>query len=414
MADAKSNGEVMTAKKMLETHTKGYSGPGTTFPLRHFINVNRPIFYRGMYVPQMLSDPRVSFGVKLIKGPILSKAKFIVETQNEEVHDFLVRQIVRFWIKGAPISLDSIIYGFSGSEIIYKFNQEKQIIDFHKLKAIHASDVKPYVHIEKDELVAMEVSKIKHRAGAEGKTKVYVKKPKFFWSVHDRTYNRLYGRSRLEGAFVPWYEIWMQRGYRSIRQMWFYKNAYRSCLLRVPKGSTKDENGNEVANMKLAAEMADRFVTGSSLILPKEPDGQNDWEFEPAVGIPVPDGLLEYGEILGDEIWEGLGIPPEVVSADGTGAFAGRRIPQQAFYSVLQEIINEHIIDADEQIFQPLVNLNFGPVDYEINTISLLDTLQEEEMGLITGKSGDEDQKIEDRNSNPHNKNEETIKSNQE
>ena len=143
----------------------------------------------------------------------------------------------------------------------------------------------------------------------------------------------------------------------------------------------------------------------------------NEWEVETAVGIPVPDGLIEYGEILGDEIWEGLGIPPEVVSADGTGAFAGRRIPQQAFYSVLQEIINEHIIDADEQIFRNLVHMNFGPVDYEINTISLLDTLQEEEMGLITCKSVDEEEggdgKIEDRTSNSHNKNEETIKSNQ-
>jgi len=284
-------------------------------------------------------------------------------------------------------------------------------MDFYGLKHIHASDARPYISKENDKIVAMEVRKIKHRT--QGKSKVYVLSPKFFWSVHERTYNRLYGRSRLEGAFIPWHETWMQRGYRSIRQMWFYKNAFTSCILRVPKGSTKDSEGNEVPNMQLASEMADRFVTGSSLILPKEPEGQNDWEFEAARGVPVPDGLLEYGEILGDEIWEGLGIPPEVVSADGTGAFAGRRIPQQAFYSVLQEIINEHIIDADEQIFRNLVHLNFGPVDYEINPISLLDTLLQEELGLITGKVGGEDNKIEDRSSNQHNKNEETISSNQ-
>jgi len=219
--------------------------------------------------------------------------------------------------------------------------------------------------------------------------------------------------------------------------MWFYKNAFAGCVVRFPQGSTKDKSGAQVPNMLLAEEMADRYMTGSSAILPKEPDGANDWELEPGKGISVPDGLLEYGEILGDQIWEGLGIPPEVVSADGTGSFAGRRVPQQAFYSVLQEIIDEHIIDADEQIFRPLVELNFGPVDYEINTISLLDTLQREEMGLVTGKIddgtgieeeetnenddeeeevkilSDDDQKIEDRKSNPHNRQEEQIKKNQ-
>ena len=348
----------------------------------------------------MLKDPRVSFGVKLIKGPILSKARFQVESEDQEVHDYLVRQITRFWKYGAPVSLESLIYGFSGSEVIYKFDPKTNMYGFYNLKYLYPFDVKPLISKKTDDITHMSVSKIK------GKGKVYVPKPKFFWTVHNRSVDRWFGQPRLEQAFIPWFEQWMPRGYRQIRQMWFYKNAFTSCVVKFPQGATKNEQGTEVPNVYLAQEMADRHVTGSAVCLPSSPEGDNQWDLEPGKGSPVPDGLLEYGEILGDAIWEGLGIPPEVVSADGTGAFAGRRVPQQAFYSVLQEIIDEHIMDANEQIFKPLCLLNFGHADYEINTISLLDTLQAEEMGMVTGK-------IEDRDTE-HNRAEQAISSNQE
>ena len=420
MAGIKSN-KKLKAKDLLDTFTVGYHGPSTSHGFRHFVNTNRPVFHRAIYIPQMLRDPRVSFGIKLIKGPILSKARFKINTDNEEVRKYLIQQVTRYWVKGAPIALDNIIYGYSGSEIIFKFDNNENLYGFFGLKHLAAADIKPIVSKTDDSISHMLVKRIKNRG------KIYVPRPKFLWTIHERTHNRLFGKSRLEGAFIPWFEQWMPRGYRSIRQMWFYKNAFTSCAIRYPQGSTKDKEGAQVPNVILAEEIADRSVTGSTVILPKSPDGDNDWEYEPGKGIPVPDGLLEYGEVLGDEIWEGLGIPPEVVSADGTGAFAGRRVPQQAFYSVLQEIIDEHIIDVDEQIFRPLVHLNYGPIDYEIETISLLQTLQEEEMGLITGKVPGQEQdedipdeqmgtpnsgKIEMRSTNENNRREQGIKKN--
>jgi len=412
MAKTESNSK---PKKLLKELTVGYRGPAASTHIRQFVNINRPRFYRTLYVPQMLKDPRVSFGVKLIRGPILSKARFVVDTDNEEVRKYLIRQIVRFWTKGAPISLRCIEDGYSGSEIIYRFNNAHGIFDFYRLKHLHSTNLRPYIDRKTDTITHMRVKNIKKKGV------VFVPRPKFFWAVHDQGHDRWFGRSRLEKAFIPWWENWMPRGYRATRQMWFYKNAYAGCVVRFPQGATENDQGIKVPNQLLAQEMADRYQTGSSVVLPKSPDGDNDWELEPGKGIAVPDGLLEYGEIIGDEIWEGLGVPPEVVASDESGSFAGRRVPQQAFYSLLQEIINEHIIDADEQIFRPLVNLNFGPVDYEINTISLLDTLQEEEMGLITGKLGGEEEgegepndgKIEDRKRNSENRREEQISKNQ-
>lgn len=73
--------------RMLKNITKGYQGPNARFPFRNMININAPLFHRSLHIPQMLKDPRVSFGIKLIKGPILSKAGFVVETEDQELHD---------------------------------------------------------------------------------------------------------------------------------------------------------------------------------------------------------------------------------------------------------------------------------------------------------------------------------------
>lgn len=72
-----------------------------------------------------------------------------------------------------------------------------------------------------------------------------------------------------------------------------------------------------------------------------------------------------------------MGIPPEIARAEGTGAYAGRFVPQQAFYSTLQSMLQWLIGDADEQIFRRLVIHNFGDDEYEIIPFPLIDSLEE-------------------------------------
>jgi len=330
----------------------------------------------------MLQDPRIGFGIELLKGPILSKAKFIIKTKDKRVKEYIIRQITRFWRNGAKTSLNSIIYGFSGSEVIYKYNHNTGYIEYKKLKHLRSLDTRPVTR--DDEMIAMQVGSIKSDSG---KGFVYLPKQKYLWAVHDETFNRWYGRSRLLRAFIPWHEQWMPEGYRDIRQLWFYKNAYQGVTIKFPSGSTPDENGTMIPNALIAQEMADKSATGSSLLLPKSPDDSQSWEAEQAKGVAIPDGLLDYGDKLGSEIWEALGIPPEVIESDGTGAFNGRKVPQQAFFSILQEMISEQITAFNECVLEGLVALNFGSsVEYEIEPVSLLDIMQQEEMGAITGQ----------------------------
>jgi hypothetical protein len=182
---------------------------------------------------------------------------------------------------------------------------------------------------------------------------------------------------------MAWNEIWCDHGYRDQRRLWFYKNAYAGIRVGYPAGSAPPEAADGTTPKPyriIAQEIIDKSVSGTGIAYPMG----GEWEFEDARPIAIPEGLLEYGDQLRDEIWEGMGIPPEVARAEGTGAFAGRRIPQQAFYSVLQEIVQDLITDLDEQILQPLVRMNFGMhEDYEIECFGLLRTTPEEEQGGV-------------------------------
>jgi hypothetical protein len=343
----------------------------------HFFHPNRPLFTL-WHVDAMLTDPRVRFGLDLLRGPIITNAHFIVHTKNIALKTFLASQINRFWRTSIQTALRCMDYGFLGCEVLYR--SVDNFLQFDRLKFLHPHNTR--VVTVKGEFVGMDVA----RVGTVDST-VYVGRPKAFWTVHARDSHAWYGRSRLRGAFLAWNEIWSDHGYRDQRRVWFYKNAYAGPKVGYPPGSTPSEEAGEppLDHRNVAQEIVDKMVTGTGITYPVIAAGpQGGWIIEDAKPISIPEGLMEYGDSLADEIWEGMGIPPEVARAEGTGAFAGRRVPQQAFYSVLQEIMQDIITDFDEQILKPLTFLNFGASQsYEIECFGLMRSEDQDEQGGI-------------------------------
>lgn len=380
-------------RKYVTTYTKDYKGPTTHSGMYNtLLNPERPVFFRS-WIPLMMRDPHLWYGMELLKGPIITKAKYVVECDDMDVAEYVQRQIDKFWMRGVAKALDSLVWGYCGSEVIYEFNKQTKEVDFKDLAYIHPKDIKPVVY--RGQIISMEVSNaVDPQVNPEAQNsfgKLYLKPPKFFWCVHDKKYNTWFGRSRLEGAFDTWWEIWQPKGYRGIRHLWYYRHAYDGGILYYPDGSTQDpETQEDIPNSLIAQEMLDRKETGSSLALPHKPGAEDrDWEYESPKGNQAPDGLLEYGDVLRDELWEGIGVPPEVAKSEGTGSFSGRRIPQQAFYSYIQEIANDICWDFIEQICKKLVKLRNGvDVPFTVNPVSIMETLQQEEMGLVTGSMG--------------------------
>jgi hypothetical protein len=338
--------------------------PGGYFGDFHYLGHGRPPFTAAT-IAAMLTDPRVIYGLWLIKGPLLSDAHVKVNCeQNEQIRQFVIAQINRFWQNSATKALKAIEWGYSTAEVIYR--EKDGQVQFDELRDFHSPDIR--VLAKEGTIVGIEVRN--RRAPAKGK--IYIGIPKAFVHLHWREKQRYYGVSRLHGAHVPWWEIWTEGGYRDIRRLWFYKNAFEGGTMRHPPGKSATESGEARSNRDLARELIEKKRSGGVLTLPNTLAGERGeyaWLYEPPTANPAPEGLLEYGEVLRDEILEALGIPPEIVSSGGDqgfGSSTGRQVPQMAFYAILQELLQWLIADLNTCIIKPLVDLNFGEGSSEL------------------------------------------------
>jgi len=342
---------------------------------------NRPPFSLTV-IQEMLADPRVIFGLWLLKGPILANSRFFIECENEDVKEFLVRNVTRFWKNSAARALKAIEWGYSGSEVMYRVNEGK--IEFDILKDLHSQDLMAVTH--DGSLVGFTVRNVPDPHTKQGRHKIFLGIPKGFWHTHWRTHHPWYGLSRLYGAHIPWWEMWSDGGYRDVRRLWFHKNAFEGGTMYHPPGITRTKDGLTISNKDLAREMIEKKRTGGTLTLPNTMGADNvrSWEYIPPMANQIPAGLMEYGQSLKEELFEGMGIPPEVFqnATSGFGAASGRQIPEEAFFSILQEMTQWLISDADNQIFRHLVRINFGEVPYEIVPFGLTGKAEEREAEL--------------------------------
>lgn len=335
---------------------------------------NRPPFTH-FIVREMLVDPRVSFGLKLIKGPIASQYRVNVVAEDERVRTFIEKNIARFWRNSAVRVLKALEWGYSGSEVLYRIGPDG-LLHFDTVKDLDSPDVRPVVL--EGEIVGMTVRNVPFYSGDSvvGCERLFIPKPKMLWHVHDRHRNSWFGASILYPAVVPWWELWSEGGFRDSRRLWYYKNSFEGGVMYHPPGITRLENGQIVTNKDLARELIEKKRTGGVLTLPNDliGEGRRAWEYEPPSANTAPTGLDGYGADLRHEIFEALGIPPEVIeSVSGEGAETGRKIPLIAFYSTLQEIGNWLLTDFDEFVLSFLVEYNFGDVAYELEPESLVE-----------------------------------------
>ena len=360
---------------LLQTMTPDYVPSGYT-GLYNFVH-NRPIFtYYSIRL--MLLDPRITFGLSFIKGPIVSHFRYDVETDRPEVEEFIRQQVDWFWQTSAVRALKALEWGFAGFEAMYKMQNGK--IFFKGLKDLEPIDLR--VVTKNGEYVGLTVRNTRHED--HNITPIYLGGPKSFWHVHNRERHPWYGLSRLFTAHVPWWEKWSEGGYRDIRRLWFYKNAYEGGTIYHPPGSTRLESGQQVSNKDLARELIEKKRTGGTLTLPNSlaGDSAREWEYSPPSANPVPTGLLEYGDKIDVEELEALGIPPEVIesqSSEGFGSSSGRQMPVLAFFSTLQELANWLLFDFDDQILRFMVALNFGTdVEYQVKPQKIVEVFQEQ------------------------------------
>ena len=115
---------------------------------------------------------------------------------------------------------------------------------------------------------------------------------------------------------------------------------------------------------------------------------QKAWDIKSGTPLPKPEGLYLGGEELKNEILTGLEVPPELVQADGTGAYAGRTIPLTAFLSSMERLGNQTLCQYDKQILSNLVKWKYGPdhAPYSFEQLPLIKEFLDSEGNSETGE----------------------------
>lgn len=354
------------------------------------MNRHRPPFSY-LTIRDMLCDPRVGFGLMLLKGPIIANPTYVVECEDATVTTYLEANIKRFWNIAALRVMKALEWGFSPHEILYRRNPSDGLIYFDDVRDLEPLDCRPVVldgrvvgftyrqgpdphgnsiMTNKDQTPGVQRDDPRSRMAQDGWH--YLGAPKALWHIHNRERNPWFGLSRLFGAHVPWHEMWSEDGYRNIRKLWFFGCAFDGGIMYHPPGMVATEQGPKPAR-DYAREMIQKKRTGSVLTLPNSPTGdggEQAWIYQKPEGNPTPAGLMEYGEDLRNEMFEALGIPPEVIQSSGEtgfGSASGRQVPQMAYHAILHSLAQSLLLDFDKYCLRYLVHTQFGPVPYELS-----------------------------------------------
>lgn len=381
-------------------------------PSFRLMNQRHRPFFSVWWVEQMLASPKIQLGLKVLKGPIITKSRYEVKTESEEVEELVTKFLDRFFLLAASSVLEAIEWGYSTHEFIYDYDIGTKDLNLVDIQRYKPTDIALKTSIQTKEVVGMHVKPLK----------LDIMRPKSFHFVHNKNYNRYHGLSGLYGSFLPWVEEWAMGGLQDIKKLWFAKNAYSSGILYYPSGKSVI-NGVTYENDVVAQQIANKMATGHIITIRLEESSKVDvasgevnsrWYFQKGDVNQVPGGLMEAIETSKMDQLEGMGVLTEVIQSggEGFGSSTGRSIPVDIFFATIQEILNNLLWAADRQFVLPCLQMALKTKadklpPYEIKSVPLNQELVIDENGEVVesddaagdiarGKEAEEAKKIQD------------------
>ena len=208
--------------------------------------------------------------------------------------------------------------------------------------------------------------------------------PKSFWFTHQPEAESPFGLSALKGAYSPWADKNLNGGALDVRRLFMHKDAYGGVDMTYPPGVTQIDSGDPVPNRDIAREITEQIKAGGVTTRPSEYDatsGKPLWELTRATVPSNPIHILQYPKDLDIEMLRGLEIPDDILVSENGGAWQGKQVPMQAFFTAADIALASVIRMLTTQILEPLVELNFGEVDFEIETKPLAEDMMEQMEG---------------------------------
>ncbi len=317
---------------------------------------------------------------------------------------FVLAHCERFWQMGVPhIQEGGYPYGWAGGEHVYK--EVSGLLVWSHLKAFHPHDT--FVLSQHYSPVGIRVKNIREKQPVDLWFASGSIPAKACWYAHRPRFNQFYGRSQLIAAWRPWRRLGWRDALEQVIDGALYRAGYCGPIVHHPQedmqtsmsgtpATRNDGAGNPRRSARdVARQMIEWAKAGAGFTVPsaqysQAQGGGPKWKVEFPDHVMDVRPLIEAARYLEDQIMLGVGVPPELVRAGGTGSgYSGRSIPREAFLDGQQKIADAMLTTFIEQVVRPLVYWNFGQIPFSVSCKSLLQTQAGEKQGAgMTDESG--------------------------
>jgi hypothetical protein len=320
----------------------------------------------------MLLDPHVNIGYRVLCSPI-TRATWKVKCDNQEAGEWIDRCVKTFWKKDLSKALMMLVWGSVPGELTWSLDKKTQVVNYEAMHDFRVLDTRPLCLGRKvvGFRLAGNAFEGDHGTGADN----ILQKPRSFWLTNEPDCGSPFGKSRLVGAWAPWMEKAGAHGARDARKLWNFKCAFNGGILRHPTDGEVMVGGVYISCQEYAMRVLEMMENGHVMTLPNDRDanGNLEWEYTPATINSDASTINNYPNLVGEDIWLGMGIMPEVIKAAATGSgYSGRSIPYLTFLSSCDMVVNCILMAVCHWIIDPGLEQNFGEVPYEVEADSLV------------------------------------------
>lgn len=326
---------------------------------------------------------------------------------DPKVSQFVMAHCERFWQRGMPLlQEDGYPYGWCPGEHVYK--EVDGMLVWSHLKVFHPGD--GHILTSGYQPVGVRIKNIRGRGYQDLHLASDTIPAKACWYAHRPRAGSLYGRSQFTAAWLPWRMLAWRDGMDQVINAAVYRAGYRGPIVRHPPGSSAPTDGvgapatrpdgagmprrenRDVARQLVEWAKAGAGFTLSSEQYPQAAGGGNKWDVEWPDHVMDVRPLIEAARWAEDRVMLGIGVPPELVKAGGTGSgYSGRSIPREAFLDGQQRIADLMLQMFVEQVLRPLVWWNFGQVPFNVQCKSILKSQSDDKQGEMGGEQGQPD-----------------------
>lgn len=322
---------------------------------------------------------------------------------DPRVAQFVLSHVNRFWSDAVPLFQEGgYPYGWAPGEYIYK--EVEGMLVWSHMKGFHPND--GFILTVGHNPIGIRVKNIRPTIGDIQEPRHGGVEPtggtvdlwfasesvpaKAAWYPHRPRFNQFYGRSQLIGAWRPWRRLGWRDAVEQVVDAAVYRAGYKGPIVRHPLEDSQtalqgvpatqaDSRGmsrrpaRDVARQLVEWAKAGAGFTLSSAQYPPTQGGGKKWDIEWPDHVMDVRPLIEVCKYLEDQIMLGIGVPPELVKAGGTGSgYSGRSVPREAFLDAQQKLADAMLRIFVEQVIRPLVLRNFGAIPFNVQAKSIL------------------------------------------